>query len=71
MARWQSLAQLQFFSVDGDDYDMPEFKGKLLPFAALCTFNNKGELNENFLRDTYFKNFVLKANTDWLKVKRG
>ncbi|HEX5154631.1 MAG TPA: toll/interleukin-1 receptor domain-containing protein [Parafilimonas sp.] len=71
ITRWQSLARLQFFSVDGDDYDMPEFKGKLLPFAALCTFNNKGELNENFLRDTYFKNFVLKANTDWLKLKHG
>jgi hypothetical protein len=71
ITRWQSLARLQFFSADGGDYDMPEFKGKLLPFAALCTFNSKGELNENFLRDTYFKNFVLKANTDWLKVKHG
>jgi hypothetical protein len=69
--RWQSLAQLQFFAADGSDYNMPEFKGKLLPFAALCTFNNRGELNENFQRDTYFKNFVSKANTGWLKVKRG
>ncbi|MEP6949918.1 MAG: toll/interleukin-1 receptor domain-containing protein [Ginsengibacter sp.] len=68
--RWQSLSQIQFFTADGDDYGFPDFNGKLLPFAALCIFNNKGTLNENYLRDTYFKNLVTKVNTEWLKTKR-
>jgi hypothetical protein len=68
--RWQSLSQMQFFSADGDNYGFPDFKGNLLPFAALCTFNDKGELNENYRRDTYFKDLVTKVTTDWLKIKR-
>lgn len=70
ITRWKELSNLQFFSADGADYNMPAFKGKLMPFASLCTFNAQGELNENPVRDTYFKTFVTKANTDWLTAKK-
>lgn len=70
ITRWKELSKLQFFSADGADYNVPAFRGKLMPFASLCTFNEKGELNENAFRDTYIKTFVSKANTDWMASKK-
>jgi hypothetical protein len=67
--RWQELAAMQLFVAYGDEYGVPEMKGKMIPFAQLCRFDTAGQLIPNHQIDTYFKNLVKKAEKDWLKTK--
>ncbi|HNP21288.1 MAG TPA: toll/interleukin-1 receptor domain-containing protein [Panacibacter sp.] len=68
--RWNELASLQFFVAYGDEYGIPEMRGKLIPFAKLCRFDNNSQLIPNDNIDTYFKNFVAKVDRDWLRTRK-
>lgn len=68
--RWKDLASLQFFVAYGDEYGVPEMRGKMIPFAKLCHFDNNGQLIPNDNIDTFFKNFVAKVEKDWLRNRK-
>lgn len=69
--RWSDLASLQFFVAFGDEYGIPEMRGKMIPFAKLCHFDNSSQLIPNDNIDTYFKNFVAKVDKDWLRKRKN
>ncbi len=67
--RWQQLAKMQLFVAYGDEYGVPEKRGQMISFAKLCRFDNNNQPIPNDNLDTYFKNLVKKAETEWLKSK--